>query len=54
MKPQETLEDLKRKVRDVTSIEECNQFWLHKECILRNEGLLNDFKGNETILLFHN
>ena len=54
MNPQETLEELKKKVREATSIEESDQFWLHKECILGNEDLLRDFKGNETILLFHN
>ena len=54
MKPQETLEGLKKKVRGVTSIEESDQFWVQKECILKNEDLLNDFKGNETIFLFHN
>ena len=54
MKPQETLEGLKKKVREVISIEESDQFWVKQECILRNEDLLNDFKGNETIFLFHN
>ena len=54
MKPQETLQELKKKVRAATSIEEGDQFWLHNECILRNEDVLSDFKGNETILLFHN
>ena len=54
MKPKETLQELKSKVREVTSIGESDQFWLHKECILSNEVLLSDFKGNETIFLFHN
>ena len=54
MKPQETLQELKKKVREATSIGEGDQFWLHNECILRNEDVLSDFKGNETILLFHN
>ena len=54
MKPQETLQELKKKVREATSIEEGDQFWLHNECILRNEDVLGDFKGDETLLLFHN
>ena len=54
MKPQDTLGGLKKKVKEVITVEESDQFWVQNECILKNEDLLSDLNRNETILMFHN